>query len=295
MAKASVALILGGSSGLLGQALMQAAQARGWAPVSVGRESGDVLDQDWMARQVERHAPLAIFNTIAWTQVDQAEDEPEAAMRINRGVPLMLTRLLKGKSIPLLHYSTDFVFNGRKDAPYTEDDVPDPLNIYGRTKLAGEKALLQAGLEQCCIIRTAWLFGPGRKNFVSTILDLAVKRDVVSVVHDQIGSPTYTLDLAEASFELLRCKAKGLFHVVNSGQASWCELAEAAVSAANLPRRVVPIASTDWPQKARRPAYGVLDTSLYTSLTGKTMRPWLAALRDYVFCDFLASDADVGV
>jgi dTDP-4-dehydrorhamnose reductase len=288
MAETPVALILGGR-GLLGQALMQAARAQGWNPVDVGRESGDMLDQDGMAEQIDRHAPRAIFNTVAWTQVDQAEDKPEAVMHINRGLPMMLARLLKGKSVSLLHYSTDFVFNGRKDAPYAEDDEPDPLNVYGRTKLEGDKALLQADLAQCCIIRAAWLFGPGRKNFISTILDLAAKNDVVSVVHDQIGSPTYTPDLAEASFELLRLQAKGLFHVVNSGRASWCELATAAISAANLHPRVAPIASADWPQKARRPAYSVLDTSRYTALTGKTMRPWLAALRDYVFREFLAS------
>ena len=292
MAENPVALIFGGRSGLLGQALMKAAQAQGWTPVEMGREGGDMLDQDWVARQIEQHAPRAIFNTVAWTQVDQAEDEPEAAMRINRGVPLMLAQLLKGKSVPLLHYSTDFVFNGCKDAPYTEGDAPDPISVYGRTKLEGEKVLLEARLTQCCVIRTAWLFGSGRKNFISTILDLAAKRDAVSVVHDQVGSPTYTQDLAEASFELLRLKAEGLFHVVNSGQASWCELAEAAVSAANLSSRVTPIASADWPQRASRPAYGVLDTSRYTSLTGKTMRPWLAALRDYVFRDFLTSGRD---
>ena len=295
MAEAPVALVLGGRKGLLGQALMKTALARGWTPVDVERESGDVLDLDWMARQIERHAPVAIFNAIAWTQVDQAEDEPEAAMRINRGLPLLLAQLLKGKPVSLVHYSTDFVFNGRKDAPYTEDDEPDPLNVYGRTKLAGEKALLKAGLEQCCIIRTAWLFGSGRKNFISTILNLAAGRDSISVVHDQVGSPTYTQDVAEASFELLRLKARGLFHVVNSGQASWCELAEAAVSAANLPRRVEAIASANWPQKAQRPVYSALDTSRYTTLTGKPMRPWLAALRDYVFRDFLAADRDADV
>ena len=291
-----VALILGGHTGLLGQALMHTAQEQGWEAVSLGREDGEVLDPEWMREHIARLKPQAVFNTIAWTQVDQAEDEPENALRINRGVPLTLARALKGTSIPLLHYSTDFVFNGRKDTPYTTDDVTDPINVYGRTKLAGEKVLIQAGLEQCCIVRTAWLFGPGRKNFVSTMLSLAAQREALSVVHDQIGSPTYTLDLAEASFELVRHKAKGIFHVVNSGEASWCELAAAAVSAANLRSKVQAITAAEWPRKARMPAYTVLDTSRYAQLTGKTMRPWLAALRDYVFSDFLApnpEDADV--
>lgn len=286
------AIILGGRSGLLGQALNRVLQAQNWQCVNIGRNDGDVLDQEWMGDAIARHKPDVIFNTIAWTQVDAAEDNSNDAMRINRGVPVMLGRLLKANPVPLVHYSTDFVFNGRKTSPYTPDDPTDPQCVYGRTKLAGEKILLEAQLEQCCIIRTAWLFGPGRKNFVSTILDLAAERDRLNVVHDQVGSPTYTMDLAEASLHLVCKKASGIFHVVNSGQASWCELAAAAVAAANRPCSVQAISSAEWPQKAKRPAYSVLDTARYTEVTGKTMRPWLAALRDYVFQNYLASDTD---
>lgn len=288
--KSHKALVLGGRNGLLGQALVRSLAAHGWEAVCLGREDGDLMDAEWMAEQLEALAPQAVFNTVAWTQVDDAEDHPGEAMRINRGFPALLGRLLCSASIPLVHYSTDFVFNGRKQSPYTTDDTPDPDSVYGETKLAGEQALLASGLERCCIIRTAWLFGPGRKNFVSTILNLAKERETIKVVHDQVGSPTYTMDLAEASLNLVRAGAHGVFHVVNNGQASWCELAAKAVAIANLPCTVQAIASSDWPQKAKRPPFSPLDTSHYTEVTGKTMRPWLPALRDYIFQDFLGAD-----
>ncbi len=283
------ALVLGGRHGLLGQALVRTLEARGWESISLGREDGDLLDSGWMGEQIGRLAPQAVFNTVAYTQVDNAEDQPEEARRINRGLPALLGRLLKGTDVHLLHYSTDFVFNGRKDTPYTTDDLPDPASVYGLTKLEGEQALEASGLETCCIIRTSWLFGPGRKNFVSTILEAARQREAVTVVHDQTGSPSYTMDVAAASLELLRRKATGVFHVANSGQASWCELAAQAVSLADFPCTVQAIASADWPQKAKRPPFSPLDTSRYTELTGKAMRPWLPALRDYIFQDFLGN------
>jgi dTDP-4-dehydrorhamnose reductase len=274
----------------LGQALTRVLTDAGWACACLGRNDGDVLDQDWMAERLDDLCPRVIFNTIAWTQVDEAESRPDEAMRLNCGLPGMLGRLLKTRPAGLVQYSTDFVFNGRKFDPYTIEDAPAPLNVYGRTKLAGERALLEAGLERCCIVRTAWLFGPGRKNFVWSILERAATQPQVRVVHDQTGSPTYAPDLAEASLHLVRSGAKGLVHVVNSGKASWCELAAAAVGAASLPCAVLAIPSADWPQKALRPAYSALDADSYTLATGRVMRPWLAALREYVFSYCLSPD-----
>ena len=283
------ALVFGGRHGLLGQALMRTLKSRGWEALSLGREDGDLLDQGWMSEQIRQLQPQAIFNAVAFTQVDDAEDQPAAARRINRDLPALLGHLLKGTGIHLLHYSTDFVFNGRKDSPYKTDDTPNPLCVYGRTKLEGEKALAASGLETCCVLRTSWLFGPGRKNFVKTILDLARQKETLSVVHDQIGSPSYTMDVAAASLDLLRCKATGIFHLANCGQVSWCELAAQAVALADFSCAVQAIDSADWPQKAKRPAFSSLDVSRYTEVTGNVMRPWLPALRDYVFQDFIGS------
>jgi dTDP-4-dehydrorhamnose reductase len=242
---------------------------------------------DFLARAIKRCAPDVIFNTIAWTQVDQAEEQPSEAMALNRDLVAGLARCIRGSSVRLVQYSTDFVFDGAKQTPYSTDDAPKPESVYGVTKLAGEHALGTLPPEQYCIMRTAWLFGPGRKNFVSVILDACRKRDSISVVHDQTGSPTYTRDLAQWSLKLAELEAGGLFHAVNGGQASWCDLACEAVNLAEAPCRVVPISSAEWPQKARRPPFSVLDAAGLTRATGIVPRPWPLALREYLYSEYL--------
>ncbi|HDQ41548.1 MAG TPA: dTDP-4-dehydrorhamnose reductase [Desulfonatronum sp.] len=277
------AVVLGGKTGLLGQALCRCLTGAGWHVAPVGREDLDIHSQDSVIALFDKHAPDVLFNTIAYTQVDKAEDEPETAFRVNEKLPVLLGRAVKGKGVRLVHYSTDFVFDGHKHTPYLPDDPVGPLCVYGKSKLAGERALLELELDGLCIIRTAWLFGPGRTNFVSRILELATERQTLNVVHDQVGSPTYTPDLAAYSLELVNAGGRGVFHLVNSGSASWCELAGEAVQAMGLTCMVTPIVSAEYPQKAQRPAYSVLDTEDFTNLTGTRPRPWLHALREYVF------------
>ncbi|WP_244148825.1 dTDP-4-dehydrorhamnose reductase [Desulfonatronum thioautotrophicum] len=277
-------MVLGGKTGLLGQSLCASLEKAGWTALPVGRDDVDLFDTDQMAAFLDRHEPDIICNTIAYTQVDKAEDEPEEAMRINKQFVAKLGRLAKPRHIWLVHYSTDFVFDGKSCEPYRPEDAVNPRSVYGKTKLAGENALRDLGLDQLSIIRTAWLFGPGRTNFVSKILSLAAQRDCLNVVHDQTGSPTYTPDLADHTVELLKVNGQGVFHLVNSGCASWCELASAAVQAMALQCDVHPISSDEYPQKALRPCYSVLNTESFTALTGVKPRPWLHGLREYVFC-----------
>ncbi len=277
-------LVLGGASGLLGQALVHAATIGGYPVTAAARDDFDPMDAGSVAALIDRHNPGIICNTIAYTQVDKAEEEPDEARNLNRLFPRILGRVVKERpSISLLHCSTDFVFNGRKNEPYTEADEPDPLNVYGRSKLEGENALLELQLEKLCIVRTAWLFGPGKKNFVSTILGLCGSGKSLNVVHDQIGSPTYTVDLAAYCLHLLEAGGRGIFHVVNSGRASWCELASEAIRLAQLECSVTPIPSSGYPQKAARPAFSALDCSRFTEVTGITPRSWGQALADYIF------------
>lgn len=283
------ALVLGGRSGLLGQTLVKSLRDNGWDALPTGRDDFDVLDAEQVSRFIDRAAPQVIFNTVAWTQVDLAEDREQEAMQLNRVLPATLGRIVRDTDMHLVHISTDFVFNGRKASPYTPEDTPDPASVYGASKLAGETALLSLGLENCCIVRTAWLFGPGKRNFVQTILGLCAAKDDISVVHDQVGSPTYTVDLAAGCIRLAELRATGIFHVANAGQASWCELASEAVNLAGLHCKVHAIASKDWPQKATRPAYSVLDTTRFTQVTGIVPRPWPQALRDYIFKDCIPS------
>lgn len=279
----SVALVLGGATGMLGQALVKALRVKGWNVHTLGRQDGPVTDPNFLERRIADLSPVCIFNGIAYTAVDEAEDHPADACAINRSFPALLGGIVRGSDARLIHYSTDFVFNGKKKAPYGETDLPDPLSVYGSSKLAGEQALTALNLPNCCIIRTAWLFGPGGKNFISTILQHAAKTPHLTVVHDQIGSPTLTDDLANMSIALAEVKASGIVHAVNGGQASWCELASEAVSLAPIDATIEPIASSQWPQKARRPTYSVLGTKRLTELTGIHPRPWPLALRDYIF------------
>ncbi|MDE5682088.1 MAG: NAD(P)-dependent oxidoreductase, partial [Mailhella sp.] len=218
----------------------------------------------------------------AYTAVDNAEDDEQNAAAVNKRLPEMLAVVLKDLPVYLIHYSTDFVFSGRqRNLPYTEKDNTEPLSVYGATKLAGEQALSK--LDNCAVLRTAWLFGEGRKNFVSTILKFAQERDTLRVVADQFGSPTYARDLAEMSFLIMKNHGVGLFHAVNSGQASWCDLASEAVKLFNLPTFVEPIETKDWVQKAVRPKYSVLSTQKLQQLYGYVPRPWTQALQEYIF------------
>ncbi|MCC8193962.1 MAG: dTDP-4-dehydrorhamnose reductase [Deltaproteobacteria bacterium] len=279
-------MILGGVSGLLGQALVRTAALGGYPVIASARNDFDPMDADSVAAFVDAHVPDIICNTIAYTQVDKAEDEEEEALNVNRLFPRILGRIVKDRpSISLLHCSTDFVFNGRKREPYVETDATAPLNVYGRSKLEGENALLELQLEKLCIVRTAWLFGPGKKNFVSTILGLCAEGKNLTVVHDQIGSPTYTMDLAAYCLHLLDAGGRGIFHITNGGQASWCELASEATRLAQLECPITPIPSAEYPMKAERPAYSALDCSKFTAVTGITPRPWPQALADYIFAN----------
>jgi dTDP-4-dehydrorhamnose reductase len=276
-------IVLGGVTGLLGMPLTAALRRAGHAVLPTTRAVLDPFDREATLAAVAGFEADWIVNTIAYTAVDKAEDEPDEAARLNRVLPGLLARACQEAGVGLAHYSTDFVFDGKKTSPYVETDPVDPQSVYGRTKLAGERAIRDSGLEKHLILRTAWLFGPGKTNFVEKILGFARTRDVLKVVHDQIGSPTSTTDLSEMTVDLLRVRATGLFHTVNTGRASWCELASDAVSTAGINCEVLPITSAEYPQKAKRPAYSALDTGKFAAAVGHSPRPWLQALREYVY------------
>lgn len=288
------AIVLGGKTGLFGRPLVQTLQDAGWTVYAPGREDFDLFNTDALAAYIDTCEPTMLFNTVAYTQVDKAEDEPDEARRVNQGLPSAIGRILRTRPVRCLHISTDFVFNGKSDTPYTETDIPDPQSVYGKTKLDGEKALLEHIPDRTIIARTAWLFGPGKKNFVQTILNLCKDRTALNVVHDQTGSPTYTIDLAAMCLALANSRANGVFHLVNRGQASWCELAAEATTLAEMSCAINAITSQEYPQKALRPPYSVLDTSLFTEVTGITPRPWIQALRDYIFNGFWKTDILTG-
>lgn len=283
MQSAKRALVLGGKTGLLGQALSKILRQEGWEVFAPLRGEIDIFSEKELSSFLQTNNISYIFNTIAYTQVDQAEEEQEQAFLLNRNLPRLLTNIAKKQNLYLIHYSTDYVFDGKKQLAYLPEDNPRPLNVYGQSKYAGEKSILENKDFNFLLIRTAWLFGEGKENFVSKILKLAQEKESLKIVHDQVGSPTYTKDLASYTLKLLDKKVTGIFHIVNSGQASWCELAQEAINCAGLHCKIIPITSKEYPQKALRPSFSVLDTQKFTEVTEITPRPWIQALREYLF------------
>lgn len=223
----------------------------------------DLADPDALMRVLRAYKPQLIVNAAAYTAVDKAESRPELAMAVNARAPAILAEEARRLGALLLHYSTDYVFDGQKQSPYIEADPPHPLNVYGHSKLAGEQAIQAVGCRHL-ILRTSWVYGLRGHNFLLTMRRLLQEGPQVSVVDDQIGVPTWSRWLAEASVQALsHClqerAAGGLYHLVPAGQASWYALAQAIARHDGAASRLQAITSADYPQRARRPANSCLD------------------------------------
>jgi len=241
----------------------------------------EITDRRAVEAFIARHRPQWVINCAAYTDVDGCTRDPELAMRVNGRAPGDIAAACARVGAGMIHLSTDFVFDGRSDRPYVEDDPVGPLSAYGESKLAGERAVRER-LPRACIVRTAWLYGLAGRNFVATMLRLAREREQLRVVNDQRGCPTYTADLAEAIIRLFRVRAEGIVHVVNAGDCTWYDLACTALRLAGLSTPVLPITSAEFGSPTKRPAYSVLSTARYTALTGGRMRPWEEALREFI-------------
>lgn len=240
-------------------------------------------------RDVVHHvAPDVIVNAAAYTAVDKAESEAEQAMAINGVAPGILAEEAKARDALLVHYSTDYVFNGKHDAPYTEDDVTDPRSVYGETKLAGDQNIAQVGASHL-IFRTSWVYGLYGKNFLLTMQRLAAERDELRIVSDQIGAPTWSRQIAETTAQALaqvfspRVNAEladvsGIYNLTCGGECSWFDFAKAIVEASGHETRMVPIKTEEYPTPARRPPYSVLDNQKLVDTFGLRMPHWRDAL-----------------
>jgi len=221
--------------------------------------------------------PELIINCAAYTDVDGAETNKELCKKINVDGTLNIARAAKTLNIPLIHISTDYVFNGEKKTGYNKDDKKDPINYYGQTKADSEEIIIQH-LEKYYLIRTAWLFGKNGKNFVKTIIRLCNEKDQIKVINDQIGSPTYTLDLAKQIVNFTKADNNspyGIYHFTNSETCSWYEFAEEIKKQKNLTCNIQPCSTQDYPLPAKRPEYSILLSTL-------DRRPWKEALKDYL-------------
>jgi dTDP-4-dehydrorhamnose reductase len=274
-------ILLVGRNGQVGREL-----ARTLAPLgevhALGRDELDLTDPARIAAVVRAASPQIIVNAAAYTAVDRAESEPEAAFAVNAAAPAVLAAEAARLGASLVHYSTDYVFDGAKPAPYAEDDVPHPLNVYGASKLAGERAIAASGCRHL-ILRTSWVYGPHGSNFMRAILRAARERRELRVVDDQIGAPTSSLALARATAQVLRQAGEGLYHMSAAGKTSWCGFARAILARAARGTPVVPIRSEEYPAAARRPRNSLLDNSRLRSTFGVALAPWEEGLAEVPF------------
>ncbi len=253
-------LLVTGGAGMLGQAVASVATRLGHDVIALSRADLDVTDADHVRRVVATAQPRAVVNCAAWTDVDGAETAEAAATAVNAQGAENVARAAAETGARLVHVSTDYVFDGAKREPWVESDPVGPLGAYGRSKLAGEEAVADVGGEHA-IVRSAWLFGAGGRNFVDTMLALGEEREEVTVVADQVGSPTWTGHLAEALIELAERRGDvGIFHAAGAGACSWNELAVEVFDRAGVRCRVLPTTSERYRRPAQRPAYSVLDT-----------------------------------
>jgi dTDP-4-dehydrorhamnose reductase len=284
-----------GARGQLGHDVLAVLTARGeHAVTAAGRAEVDLTDEtavraavgNWLSG-VGNGDRAVVINAAAYTAVDAAETDEATAQVVNGDAPGWLADELAGRG-RLVHVSTDYVFDGTATEPYPVDAPTSPRSAYGRTKLAGERAIAAAGGD-ATVVRTAWVYGRHGANFVKTMLRLEGERETVSVVDDQVGSPTWSADLAAGLVELAARPATPppVLHCTNSGQVSWCGLARAVFEEAGAdPARVLPISSTEFPRPAPRPAYSVLDGSAWDDAGLPRRRPWRAALTEAMTAGF---------
>ena len=272
-------LLVTGAGGMLGRAVVQSAAREGHEILAVARAHLDITDREAVMRRICAEEPTAVINCAAYTDVDGAESDRDTALAVNAAGAGNVAAAAGVAGASIVHVSTDYVFDGSKDGPWIESDPTGPLGAYGESKLAGELAVADANPNHA-IVRTAWLFGAGAKNFVDTMLKLGDQREEVSVVTDQIGCPTWTRHLAGALVTLAgHPQDTGIHHIAGAGSCSWHELAREVFAQAGIGCRVLETTSDAFPRPARRPANSVLASERPDPLV---LAPWQAGVAEYV-------------
>jgi len=277
-------VLLAGGSGQLGRELQRCKPA-GIELLAFDSQELDLREAERVAAKVSAFRPLVVINAAAYTAVDRAESEPEAAFGVNGQGAANLAQAARTVGAYCLQVSTDFVFDGAQSRPYLPTDRTNPLGVYGASKLAGEQLALAAYPEGVAIVRTAWLYSAFGNNFVATMLRLMGERDNLRVVADQVGTPTWGRGLAEALWQMCRVQPKGIYHWTDAGVAGWYDFAvaiqEEALGCGLLKREIpiIPINTVDYPTPGRRPSYSVLDKSETWATLGMTPDHWRVALR----------------
>jgi len=285
---AQTKVVITGAGGQLGQAFRFASRL---ADSNIeyfffARSEMDLSRPDSLAYALSKIKPNWVINCAGYTHVEMAETETEEAFLLNEKAVMHLAEACRQAGARLIHFSTDYAFDGKKNLPYSESEITNPLSVYGQSKCGGERAIRKVGCDHY-IFRTAWLFSPFGENFVTKMLRLGREKDVLHVVNDQTGSPTNATDLATM---VLACISNdkgsgfqsGIFHLTNAGQATWFDLASAVLKEAGIPTPVMPVPTGYFPSKVERPAFSVLDNSLFINTFGIHPRPWQEALKDCI-------------
>lgn len=260
-------LLVTGAGGMLAQAVLKTAHTTGHEVVAFDRGALDITNSEATRRALDEHRPDAVLHCAGYTRVDDAEHDQSGAFAVNTEGTRNIARAAALVGARLVYPSTDYVFGGTSRVPYRPDHPPSPLNVYGRSKLAGEEAAREAG--SWLVIRTSWLYGAGGRNFVSTILTRARDREPLRVVNDQVGSPTWTVDLSGVLLALLeRNASSGIYHACNRGETSWYGFAQTALELAAITADLEPVSSKVFVRPAARPHYSVLDCRATEAVIG---------------------------
>ncbi|MGD0886700.1 MAG: dTDP-4-dehydrorhamnose reductase [Thermodesulfovibrionales bacterium] len=275
-------ILITGAKGMLAHDLIPVLEERHVA-IARPREELDITARDRVYRSVQELSPDIVINCAAYTQVDKAEGEREKAFLVNGIGVQNLALACSVSDIPLCHISTDYVFDGEKGSPYSPFDNTRPVNVYGESKLAGEK-YIQWLMNKFYIVRTSWLYGKGGNNFISTILNLSKDRPEIKVVQDQKGSPTSTVSLSHAVGTLIETGAYGIYHFTDETGSgiSWYDFAREIVKLSGRDTEIIPIRTDEFPRPAKRPRDSFLDTTFFSLVTGHKPEDWKKALKNYL-------------
>ncbi|STO36084.1 dTDP-4-dehydrorhamnose reductase [[Flavobacterium] thermophilum] len=274
-------VVVTGAKGQLGTDLVHLLADKGYEVYGYGREELDITNFDQVKQIIGKVNPDVVIHTAAYTKVDLAESEPDQAFAINAYGTRNVAVASEKVGAKLVYVSTDYVFDGTANVPYHEFAPTNPLSVYGKSKLAGEQFVRDLH-SKFFIVRTSWVYGKHGNNFVKTMLKLAQERDELMVVHDQIGCPTYTVDLANCVLELIQTEKYGVYHVSNSGHCSWYEFAKAIFEEAGIKVKVNPCTTKDFPRPAPRPAYSVFEHMALRLNGFKEMPNWRDSLKSFL-------------
>ncbi|WP_297824757.1 dTDP-4-dehydrorhamnose reductase [uncultured Methanobrevibacter sp.] len=273
-------ILITGSNGMLGHDLIEALKDNHELVLTTSRTL-DITDKEQVFDFISQNKPDIVINSAAYTDVDGCEQNQDLAYSVNGEGVKNLALACREADSALVHISTDYVFNGENTRPWVEDDEIGPISVYGKSKLKGEQAILEI-LDKFFIVRTAWLYGVNGRNFPKTMLELAENHSQITVVYDEVGTPTYTPDLAKAISQLIETEHYGIYHITNSGSCSWCEFARYIFEAAGKDVEVIPVTAAQFARPAPRPHYSVLENRNWIEKGFEPLRSYKEAIKEYI-------------